>query len=181
MKSKLIFIRKKQNFLKNPTTKKCHQSWKMTFCFVFCFDYWVFQNILIFPNENQLGFHMRYHLFLHYGWFLQNLGKDFIRTNMHTTVRQHGCSGCLHLQFLRDVSICPSIFWPAFTKLQIQFLKNFYDYLVICIRTQFQTQALYTQCVYSFIFIDFLIVTLKDLSVQHQQYVYSRFRIYLDF
>ena len=22
----------------------------------------------------------------HYGWFLQNLGKDFIRTNMHTTV-----------------------------------------------------------------------------------------------
>ena len=26
------------------------------------------------------------HLFLHYGWFLQNLGKDFIRTNMHTTV-----------------------------------------------------------------------------------------------
>ena len=30
--------------------------------------------------------HMRYHLFLQYGWFLQNLGKDFIRTNMHTTV-----------------------------------------------------------------------------------------------
>ena len=29
---------------------------------------------------------MRYHLFLHNGWFLQNLGKDFIRTNMHTTV-----------------------------------------------------------------------------------------------
>ena len=29
---------------------------------------------------------MRYHLFLHYGWFLQNLGKDFIQTNMHTTV-----------------------------------------------------------------------------------------------
>ena len=29
---------------------------------------------------------MRYHFFLHYGWFLQNLGKDFIRTNMHTTV-----------------------------------------------------------------------------------------------
>ena len=24
--------------------------------------------------------------FLHYVWFLQNLGKDFIRTNMHTTV-----------------------------------------------------------------------------------------------
>ena len=33
-------------------------------------------------------FSKRYHLFLHYGWFLQNLGKDFIRTNMHTTVFQ---------------------------------------------------------------------------------------------
>ena len=29
---------------------------------------------------------MRYHLFLQYGWFLQNLVKDFIPTNMHTTV-----------------------------------------------------------------------------------------------
>ena len=37
-------------------------------------------------NEKTKGFHMRYHLFLHYGWFLQNLGKDFIRTNMHTSV-----------------------------------------------------------------------------------------------
>ena len=27
-----------------------------------------------------------YHLFLQHGWFLQNLGKDLIRTNMHTTV-----------------------------------------------------------------------------------------------
>ena len=25
--------------------------------------------------------------FLHYGWFLQNLGKEAVRTNMHTTVR----------------------------------------------------------------------------------------------
>ena len=48
----------------------------------------VFQKkmFLIFPNENQLGFHMRYRLFLHYGWFLQNLEKDFIPTNMHTNV-----------------------------------------------------------------------------------------------
>ena len=37
-------------------------------------------------NENKQPIHMRYHLFLHYGWFLQNLGKDHIRTNMHTTV-----------------------------------------------------------------------------------------------
>ena len=38
-------------------------------------------------NEKTKGFHMRYHLFLHYGWFLQNLGKDTVRTNMHTTVK----------------------------------------------------------------------------------------------
>ena len=54
----------------------------MTFRFVF--GYWVFQ--IFFINEQTKGFHMRYHSFLHYGWFLQNLGKDFIRTNMHMTV-----------------------------------------------------------------------------------------------
>ena len=43
-------------------------------------------SVLFFSNENKLGFHIRYHSFMHYGWFLQNLGKDFIRTNMHTTV-----------------------------------------------------------------------------------------------
>ena len=37
-------------------------------------------------NESKQPVHMRYHLFLHYKWFLQNLGKDFIWTNMHTTV-----------------------------------------------------------------------------------------------
>ena len=40
----------------------------------------------LYLNENKQAVHMRYHLFLHYGWFLQNLEKDFIRTNMHTTV-----------------------------------------------------------------------------------------------
>ena len=29
---------------------------------------------------------MRYHFFMHYGWFLQNLGEDFNRTNMHAIV-----------------------------------------------------------------------------------------------
>ena len=29
---------------------------------------------------------MRYHFLLHYGWFLQNLEKDFIPTLMNTTV-----------------------------------------------------------------------------------------------
>ena len=52
------------------------------------FGYWVVQKkfFLFFLNEKTKGFHMRQHLFLHYGWFLQNLEKGFIRTNMHTTV-----------------------------------------------------------------------------------------------
>ena len=55
------------------------------------FGFWLLcfskKNVLFFFSiENQLGFHMRYHLFLHYGWFLQYLEKDFIRTNMHTSV-----------------------------------------------------------------------------------------------
>ena len=29
---------------------------------------------------------MRYHLYLHHGCFVQNLGKDFIPINMHMTV-----------------------------------------------------------------------------------------------
>ena len=37
-------------------------------------------------NENKQPVHMRDHLFLQYQWFLQNIGKDFIRTNMHTEV-----------------------------------------------------------------------------------------------
>ena len=35
--------------------------------------------------KNTRGFHMRYHFFLYYGWFFQNLRKYFIQTNMHTT------------------------------------------------------------------------------------------------
>ena len=31
-------------------------------------------------------FYMRYHFFLHYGWFFQNFGKEAVRTFMHTTV-----------------------------------------------------------------------------------------------
>ena len=40
---------------------------------------------------------MRQHLFLHYGWFLQNLEKGCIRTNMHTTVHIQS-SGFIALQ-----------------------------------------------------------------------------------
>ena len=40
------------------------------------FDFFLFRNFF-------KSFHMRYHLFLHYGLFLQNLEKDFIQTNMY--------------------------------------------------------------------------------------------------
>ena len=36
---------------------------------------------------------MRDHLFLHYGWFLQNPGKDLIQTNMYTT---ENCVNCFN-------------------------------------------------------------------------------------
>ena len=62
----------------------------MAFFSVGHFDFFFQKKIffLLHLNEKTKGFHMRYHLFLHYEWFLQNLGKDFIPTNMHTTVCQ---------------------------------------------------------------------------------------------
>ena len=44
--------------------------------FCFCF----------FPMKNTKEVHMKQHLFFDYGWFLQNLEKGCIQTNMHTTV-----------------------------------------------------------------------------------------------
>ena len=45
---------------------------------------------------------MRYHFFLHYGWFLQNLEKDFIPTLLHTTVHSLIC--ICYLLFLQGKS-----------------------------------------------------------------------------
>jgi hypothetical protein len=64
------------------------QSWKMTFFlgghFEFFFSRFFF--FLLHLIKKTKGFHMRYNFFLYYGWFLNNIRKDFIRTNMHTTV-----------------------------------------------------------------------------------------------
>ena len=66
------------------------RSWKMTFFWVGHFEFF-FSNknwfFIFFPMKNNLAVLMRYHLFLQYGWLLQNLGKDFIQSIMHTTVR----------------------------------------------------------------------------------------------
>ena len=66
----------------------------MTFCLVFwflVFGYWVFQKkICVFYQCKDYWLSYEVAFFLHYGWFLQNLGEDFIPTNMHTTVRLLG-------------------------------------------------------------------------------------------
>ena len=72
------------------------------FCF-FVISVFVFQKKNCF-NENQHGFHMRYHLFLQKGCFLQDLEKDFIPTIMHTTVSKEG-----HWSEFRKASLGPHV------------------------------------------------------------------------
>ena len=43
-------------------------------CFFFASSLWKIQ-----------PFYMRHHFFLHYGWFFHNLGKEAVRTFLHTT------------------------------------------------------------------------------------------------
>ena len=64
---------------------KSWQSWKTQFFWVGHFDFF-----LLHPHENQPGFHMRYCLFLQHVMFVQNLGKDFIPTNMHMNLKFFG-------------------------------------------------------------------------------------------
>ena len=55
--------------------------------------FWIFKSaILIFfffasSHWKMQLIYMRYHFFLHYGWFFQNRGKEAVRTFMHTIVR----------------------------------------------------------------------------------------------
>ena len=60
----------------------------MTFFLGGHFDFFFSKNkfFLLHLIKKSKGFHMRCHFFLYCGWFLQNLRKDFIRTNMQTTV-----------------------------------------------------------------------------------------------
>ena len=82
----LVFIEMKQkNILRIGGAGKWGFFWVSHFQFFF------FQKKKsAYLNENKQPDHMRYHLFLHYGWFLQNLGKYFIQTNMHMTVDDFG-------------------------------------------------------------------------------------------
>ena len=60
----------------------------MRFFWVGHFEFVIWKNKLLYPNEKKNPIHIRSRLFLQYGWFPQNLGKDFIKTNMHTTVSE---------------------------------------------------------------------------------------------
>ena len=84
-----------------------------------------------FPNQKQLG--GLYHSFLNYGWFLQNLGKDFIPSIMHMTTQ---CTYYywLFLRFVFDNILCLSLdkkcalgnSWknPALSKLFVSYLVS---------------------------------------------------------
>ena len=89
MKGLLVFIEMKQFFfsIQNGQLKKASFSSSANSQYFLMKKSWIAykKNKLPHLNENKQPIHMRYHLFLHYGWFLHNLGKDFIRTNMHTT------------------------------------------------------------------------------------------------
>ena len=60
------------------------------FCFSWAshFEFFFREKIffLLHLKGNKQPLSMRYHFFLHYGWFLQNLKKETVWTNMHTTV-----------------------------------------------------------------------------------------------
>merc|ERR1711971_1205233 len=78
---------------------------------------------LLHLNENKQPVHMRYHLFLQYGFFLQNLGKDFIRTNMHTTVHPIlVCSNGIPLKiFVPEIKVLPFIKFIKYLQVQTNF------------------------------------------------------------
>ena len=76
---------------------------------------------------------MRYHFFLHYGWFLQNFEKDFIPTLLHTTV----CSlrffshwiSCHWILFAIETFIAIGTYFPL--ELQLS-LKLSYHWTCCC-------------------------------------------------
>ena len=88
---------------------------------VFGFQLFVFskKNCFVFPNINQFGIHIRYHLFLHFKWFFENLGKDFIRTNMDMTVFcLEKLNPCWHVH-IRDCWNNWYFLWTIYTNLSL--------------------------------------------------------------
>ena len=82
------------------------QSWKMRFFGPF--EFFKIKKKLLHLKENKQPVHMRYHFFLLYGWFLQNLGKESVRTNMHTTVYLPNFTGSKILAIVCWIENAPS-------------------------------------------------------------------------
>ena len=68
-------------------------------------------------------FYMRYHFFLHYGWFLQNLGKKAVLTFMHTTVNGLDWQCCLTggSKTAPRIFICPIVLVAKY----LSYVKSF--------------------------------------------------------
>ena len=75
----------------------------------FWFSFFKKRRILLHLNRNKQPVDMRYQLFLHYVWFLQNLGKDFIPTNMHTTVDVLLMYDIIHSSAHSSISCCLTV------------------------------------------------------------------------
>ena len=54
---------------------------------------------------------MRYHFFLHNGWFFQNLGKEAVRTFMHTTVPTYLGKAVIYFQQTLKQKKIQNPFW----------------------------------------------------------------------
>ena len=69
---------------------------------------------------------MRHHFFLHYGWVFQNLGKEAVRTFMHTTVRSSDKSDTMELNyFLLNISDPNATLFISFQS-NVNFINNFH-------------------------------------------------------
>ena len=72
--------------------------------------FWIFRSAILnffFASSHwkMQTFYMRYHFFLHYGWFFQNLGQEAVRTFMHTTV--------LHKRSEKNIENIVNYFWRS--------------------------------------------------------------------
>ena len=80
---------------------------------------------------------MRYHFFLHYGWFFQNLGKEAVRTFMHTTVPENLGVGvdfwpCMLQYFLTlNKDSCPCFKLPLKQPYHMMNLTFLYSYFAV--------------------------------------------------
>ena len=94
-------------------------------------------------NEKKQPIHMRYHFFVHHELFLQNLGKEAVRTNMHTTVRQRwlNCWGNKYVSyqsFFQAHRIWKGLFWVIKTNQLVQRWYFFRRFFLLTGRSQQQ-------------------------------------------